>query len=207
MVRGGDAMKFFLPRLPKSFTRHLPARLLIVFGFLLALGIAHWSITKRYPLISDYQKKVQSVHLLEDEVQRIKAQYPEKILKETEAGYLRAMEFVFTNEDDIKYWFDYFQQRAELVGLGMKQQLITNDIIKTVKAPIFLRSYQVELKPLQHYSTNTLSPHERLLSFLYELSTNQYKRLDFVELKAAGDGNQLEQAIVGIKLWYFTNAP
>ncbi len=200
-------MKFFLPRLPKSFTRHLPERLLIIFVFLLALVIAYWSITKRYPLIGEYQKKSQSIHSLEDEVQRIKAQYPEQILKETESGYLRAMDFVFTNEDHIKFWFDYFQQRAGLVGLEMKQQLISNDIIKTVKAPIFLRSYQVELKPLQHYSTNRLSPHERLLSFLYELSTNQYKRLDFVELKAAGDGNQLEQAIVGIKLWYFTNAP
>lgn len=199
-------MKFFLPRLPKSFTRHLPERLLIVFGFLLALGIAYWSITKRYPLISEYQKKVQSVHSLEDEVQRIKAQYPEKLLKETESGYLRAMEFVFTNEDDIKYWFDYFQQRAGLVGLEMKQKLITNDIIKTAKAPIFLKSYQIDLTPSKA-GTNAILPHERLLLFLQELSTNQYKRLDFLELKAAGDGNQLEQAIVGVQLWYFTNAP
>jgi len=199
-------MKFFLPRLPKSFTRHLTERLLIIFVFLLALVIAYWSITKRYPLIGEYQKKIQSIYSLENEVQQLKTKYPEQVLKETEPGYLRSMEFVFTNEDHIKFWFDYFQQRAGIVGLEMKQQLITNDIIKIVKAPIFLRSYQVELKPLQQ-STNTLSPHERLLSFLYELSTNQYKRLDFVELKAAGDGNQLEQAIVGIKLWYFTNAP
>ncbi len=199
-------MKFFLPRLPKSFTKNLPQRLLIIFGFLLSLAIVYWSITKRYPLISEYQKKIQSIHSLEDEVQQLKAKYPEQVIKESSPSYLSAMDFVFTNEEHIKLWFDYFQQQAESSGLEMTQQLINRNILKTAKAPIFLMSYQIDLKPSQTF-TNSVQPHERLLSFLHELSTNQYKRLDFMELKATGDGNQLVQATLGIQLWYFTNAP
>lgn len=199
-------MRIFFPRLPKTFTRHLPERLLITILFIGALALAYWNLHKRYPLIEDYQKKILEVRLLEETVREAKSKYPETVLKETEPGYLRALELVFTNQEHIKLWFDYFQRRAEAIGLEMQPYLVTNISINTPKAPIFLYSYRLNLKPIQ-VSTNFIPVHERLLSFLYELSTNQYKRLDFMELKASGDGNQLEQAVVGIQLWYFTNAP
>ncbi|MGC8886950.1 MAG: hypothetical protein ACP5MG_07320 [Verrucomicrobiia bacterium] len=184
----------------------MPERILIFLGFLAALAIAYWNITKRYPIIGDYQKKIQSIHFLEDEVQSLKSQYPEKLLKETEQGYLRALDYVFTNEEHINLWFEYFKERAQSTGLEMESRLITNHISKTPKATILMKSYQIELKPVKS-ATNTIPPHERLLSLLYEISTNQFKRLDFLELKAAGDGTQLEQAAIGIQLWYLTNAP
>ncbi|MGC8743529.1 MAG: hypothetical protein ACP5T0_06590 [Verrucomicrobiia bacterium] len=199
-------MSFSFQGLPKSFRRHLPERLLIFIGFLLSIAIAYWDITKRYPLIGDYQKKIQSVHIREDEIAGLKSQYTDQLLKETEPGYLNALNYVFTNEEDINLWFDYFKTRAKNVGLEMEQRPTTNNVVKTPKASIIMKSYQIELKPMA-LTTNALPTHERLLYFLQELSTNQFKRLDFMELKAAGDGNQLEQAIVGIQLWYLTNAP
>lgn len=199
-------MSFSFQGLPKSFRRHLPERLLIFIAFLLSLAIAYWDITKRYPLIGDYQKKIQSIHLREDEIAALKSQYTDQLLKETEPGYLNALNYVFTNEEDINLWFDYFKTRAKSVGLEMEQRPTTNNVVKTPKASIIMKSYQIELKPMA-LTTNALPAHERLLYFLQELSTNQFKRLDFMELKAAGDGNQLEQAIVGVQLWYLTNAP
>jgi|GEM_PF-6720515 hypothetical protein len=198
-------MRVFLPRIPKSVARHLTARVALLLLLLASLGVAYWSTFKRYPLIEVYQKKIQSVYALQDEIQTLKAQYPEQLLKETEPGYLRTLELVFTNQEHLKLWQEYFQKRAAMHGLDMSEKLITNRIFKTPKTEIQQLLYEVELKPSK--GEMFIPPHERLLMFLHEISTNQFKRIDNIELKAIGDGTNLNYAIIGLQVWYYTNAP
>lgn len=198
-------MRVFFPRISKSVTRHLPARLLVFLCLLSALGIAYWNLVKRYPLIDDYQKKILAVYTLQEEVQQLKSQYPEQLLKATETGYLRSLELIFTNQEHLKLWYEYFQRRAAIHGLDMTERLVTNRTYKTPKLEVKQLLYQIELKPSK--GSMFVPPHERLLMFLHELSTNQYKRIDTIELKALGDGTNLDHAIIGLQLWYFTNAP
>lgn len=198
-------MRFFLPRIPKSVARHLTARVTVFIILLASLGVAYWSIIKRYPLIEDYQKKILSVYALQDEVQSLKNQYPDSLLKATETGYLHALELVFTNQEHLKLWEEYFHNRAAMHGLDMSEKLVTNRTFKTPKSEIKQLVYQIELKPSK--GTMFIPPHERLLMFLHELSTNQFKRIDTIELKALGDGTNLDYAIIGLQVWYYTNAP
>lgn len=198
-------MRVFLPRLPKSVARHLPVRVLLFLALLMGLVIAYWHITKRYPLINEYQRKIESIYSFQDEVQLLKNQYPESLLHATETGYLNVIDIIFTNQEHFQLWTDYFQKRAANYGLDMAQKFITNRTYKTPKTDIKQLSIQFELKPSK--INIPIPPHERLLMFLHELSTNQYKKIDMVELKALGDGTNFDHAIIGLQVWFFTNAP
>lgn len=199
-------MRIFLPRMPKALTRHLPERVIILLTFLIALGVAYWSVTKRYPLIGDYQNKILEVTRYENQVHQLENQFPTQLLANTQAGYLRALNYIFTNDQHLAYWRDYLRTRAEALGLEMEDRIVTNKPLKTPKDNINIMLYQLEVRPARS-STNTMPPHERVLYFLYELGTNQFKKVDFVQLEALGDGSNFNRAVVGLEIYSYTNAP
>lgn len=198
-------MKNFLPRFPRSLAQHLPVRISLFVLLSISVLIAYWHTIKRYPLINEYQKKINDIYAFQDEVQNLKTHYPENLLYSLEPGYLNVLNLIFTNQEHLQLWSEYYQKRAFNYGLEINQKSLFSKNYKTAKSELTQLSIQYELKPLN--IATSIPPHERLLLFLYEISTNQFKRIDMIELKALGDGTNFDRAVIGLQVWLLTNAP
>jgi hypothetical protein len=154
---------------------------------------------------------VQQVLQLEGEVQRLAGAWSEDAATQAEEKLKRASEHLFTGDTSTAACLDQLQQptRAPTLAINVKlqagqphpQSSDTLTIVPTiweVTAPTV--GTPTASKPTA--GTPSISMQEGLLKLLQELTTNQPKRMDLVELSVLGDGSNMTQAKVGFRLWF-----
>lgn len=201
------SLKKLLRKLPPGIYRDSPARffmLLVVAGTLM---LQWWTWFRRYPLIAQKQQEVQQVLQLEGEVQRLAGAWSEDAAAQVEAELGRAREQLFTGDTGTVACLDQLQQptRAPTLAINVRLQEghphpQSSDALMIV--PTFWEvAAPIERKPTVSTSAVPIQGGD-LLKLLQELTTNQPKRMDLVELRVTGDGSNMTQARVGFRLWF-----
>jgi hypothetical protein len=195
-----------LRKLPPGIYRDSPLRffmLLVVAG---TLTLQWWTWFRRYPLIAQKQLELRGVLQLEGEVQRLEGSWSKDTAAQVEAKLQQARERLFTGDTGTAACFDQLQQptRAPTLALNAKLQggqphPEFGDTLTIV--PTFLE-VAAPKAPTPAAGTPTVSMQGGLLTLLQDLTTNQPKRMDLVELSVSGDGSNMTKARVGFRLWF-----
>jgi hypothetical protein len=203
-----NSLKKLLRKLPPGIYRDSPARffmLLVVAG---TLTLQWWTWFRRYPLIAQKQQEVQQVHQLDGEVQRLAGAWSEDNAAQTEAELKRAREHLFSGDIGTPACLDQLQQPTRAPNLAINVKLgsgrphpQSSDTLMIVPT-----SWEVTVPKVgpPNVGTPTVSMQGDLLKLLQELTTNQPKRMDLVELSVLGDGSNMTQAKIGFRLWFRT---
>ncbi|MEZ0277245.1 MAG: hypothetical protein ACAH88_20200 [Roseimicrobium sp.] len=204
-----DFLKRLLRKLPPGIYRDSPARFFMVLVVAGTLTLQWWTWFRRYPLIAQKQQEVQQVLQLEGEVQRLAGAWSEDAAAQTEAKLKQAREQLFTGNTGTTACLDQLQQPTHAPTLAIKVQLQeglphpqSSDTLTIV--PTFWEVTLPTDKPTGKpaVGTPTVSMQGGLLKLLQELTTNQPKRMDLVELSVSGDGSNMTRARVGFRLWF-----
>jgi hypothetical protein len=200
-----------LRKLPPGIYRDSPARFFMLLLVAATLTLEWWTWFRRYPLIAQKQQEVQQVLQLEGEVQRLAGAWSEDAAAQVEAKLQQAREHLFTGDTGTTACLDQLQQPARVPTLAINVKLQgglphpqSSDTLTIV--PTFWEVTAPTVgqvgggKPAN--GTSSASMQEGLLKLLQELTTNQPKRMDLVELSVVGDGNNMTQARVGFRLWF-----
>jgi hypothetical protein len=200
-------LKNLLRKLPPGIYRDSPARFFMVLVLAGTLTLEWWTWCRRYPLIAQRQQEVQQVHQLEGEVQRLQGAWSEDDAVQTEAALQRAREHLFTGNTGTAACLDQLQQPAHAPALNINVKLGSvqphpqfNDTLMIVPTSWEVTAPIVPGKPTS--AAPSVSIQEGLLELLQELTTNQPKRMDLVDLNVVGDGSNMTQAKVGFRLWF-----
>lgn len=200
-----------LQKLPPGIYRDSPARFFMLLVVASILTLQWWTWFRRYPLIAKKQQEVQQVLQLEGEVQRLAGAWSESDAAQTEAKFKQALDHLFTGDTGAVACLDQLQQPTHAPTLAINVNLQggqphpqASDTVTIV--PTF---WQVSTPDATKFttgkptaSTPSVSMQAALLKLLQELTTNQPKRMDFVELHVSGDGTNMNQARVGFRLWF-----
>jgi hypothetical protein len=204
------AIKKLLQKLPPGIYRDSPARfftLLVVVG---VLTLEWWTWFRRFPLIAQKQQEVQRVLQLEGEVQRLGGAWSEQDAARIEAQLEQARERLFTGSMGNASCFDQLQQptREPSLAINVKMQEgqphpLSGDSLMIV--PTFWEVTPAIVRAAVGGPPVGMPPgsmQAAVLKLLQELTTNQPKRMELVELSVSGDGNNLTRARLGFRLWF-----
>jgi hypothetical protein len=205
-----SGLKKLLRKLPPGIYRDSPARfftLLVVAG---TLTLEWWTWFKRYPLIAQKQQEVQRVLQLEGEVQRLAGAWSEDDATRTQAKLDQARAHLFTGDTAAASCFDQLNQpsRAPTLAINVKLQSgqphpHSSDTL-TIVPTVWEVTTPVVRTPVGNpiVGAPAVSMQGGLLKLLQDLTANQPKRMDLVELSVLGDGHNMTSAKVGFRLWF-----
>ncbi len=196
-----DSLKRLLRKLPPGIYRDSPTRffmLLLVAG---TLTLEWWTWFRRYPLIAQKQAEVQQGCKLEGEVQQLEPAWSEAAAAQAEAKLQQARAHLFTGDTNTAACLDQLQQptRAPTLAINVKLQEGQPHPQSSDTLMIVPTVWEVASPTI---GTPTASMQGPLLKLLQELTTNQPKRMDLVELSVLGDGSNMIQAKIGFRLWF-----
>jgi hypothetical protein len=206
------ALKKLLRKLPPEIYRDSPTRFFMVLVITATLALQWWTWLKRYPLIAQKQQEMQKMLQLEGEVQRLAGAWSDDVAAQEEEKFERARGQLFAGSPHTAVCLDQLQQpsRASTLAIDVKlqqghphpQSSDTLLIVPTFWEVTAAVDKTTGSKPSRGKST--VSMQGGLLKLLQELTTNQPKRMDLVELNVWGDGSAMTRARVGFRLWFPT---
>ena len=201
-----DSLKKLLQKLPPGIYRDSPARFFMLLLVTATLTLEWWTWFRRYPLIAQKQQEVQQVLQLEGEVQRLAGTWSEDAAAQVETKLQQARERLFTGDTGSTACLGQLQEptRAPTLAINVKLHQAqphpqSSDTLTIV--PTFWEVTPPTVGKLA-VGAPTDSMQGGLLKLLQELTTNQPKRMDLVELSVSGDGSSMTQARVGFRLWF-----
>lgn len=195
-----------LQKIPPGIYRDSPPRFFMLLLLAAALALQWWTWFRRFPLIAQKQSEMHQVFRLEGEVQQMKLGWSADESLKVEKGLKQAREHLFTGETNSAACFNQIHQPAHTPALAIDVTLQEALPHPQHSDTLLVVPTLWDLKPAVGGSSD-VPLQGVLLSFLQELTTNQPKRMDLVELTVNGDGKALTHAQAVVRLWFQEDAP
>lgn len=200
------SLKKLLNKLPPGIYRDSPTRFFMLLLVACTLTMQWWTWFRRYPLIAQKQQEVQQALHLESEVQLLAGAWSDDAAAQVEARLDRARQLLFTGDASTVACLDQLRQPAgaPTLAISVKLQEGQPHPQSTDTLTIVPTFWEVTPPPAskQNAGVPAASMQQGLLKLLQELTTDQPKRMDLVELSVWGDGASMTRARVGFRLWF-----
>lgn len=191
-------MSFNLKKISKGFRAHSKGRIAMIGVILLTIGLQYWTWFKRHPLIASEQGKIREIDRLREEVEDLELKWSEPDAKEVADNYAIAQSHLFKGDTNSAEWSYQVDEPKNVNVLDIQVSSRQG-----VPHPEFAEDLAIvptiwKLKPAE----DGIQMQNELIRFLRELDEQQKMRMDLANLIVTGNGNEMTDAEVGLRLWF-----